>query len=105
MAYLWAAFAGFAKLFRAADEEAVKWFRRSIEFNRNYSLAHFYLAAALAQLGKLDEAHAVATAGLELDPTFTISRVRSSASSNNPVYLAERERGIEGMRKAGVPEG
>ena len=105
MAYLWAAFAGFAKLFRAADEEAVKWFRRSIEFNRNYSLAHFYLAAALAQLGKLDEAHAVATAGLALDPTFTISRGRSSAPSDNPVYLAERERGIEGMRKAGVPEG
>jgi hypothetical protein len=29
---------------------------------------------------------------------------RSSASSANPHYLAQRERLIEGMRKAGVPE-
>src|SRR6516164_8488194 len=99
MAYLWAAFAGFAKLFRAADEEAVKWLRRSIEFNRNYSLAHFYLAAALVQLGKLDEARAVAAVGLALNPTFTIRRVRSSAASDNPDYLSKRERAIDGMRE------
>ena len=79
--------------------------RRSIEFDRNYSLAHFYLAAALVQFGKREEAQAVATVGLALDPTFTIRRVRSSASSDDPVYLAARERAIEGMRKAGVPEG
>jgi len=84
--------------------KAVAWLRRSIEFNRNYSLAHFYLAAAFVQLGNLDEARAAATVGLALDPTFTIRRVRSSASSDDPIYLAARERAIEGMRKAGVPE-
>jgi len=104
LAYLWAAFAGMANLHLGKHEEALKWLRRSIEFDRNYSLAHFYLAAALVQLGKRDEARTAATVGLALDPTFTIRRVRSSASSDDPVYLAGRERAIEGMRKAGVPE-
>jgi tetratricopeptide (TPR) repeat protein len=104
-AYLWAFFAGLADIFLGKDGEAAAWLRRSIEFNRNYSLAHFYLAAALIHVGKLDEARAVAAMGLALDPTFTIRRVRSSASSDNPGYLAQRERAVESMRKAGVPEG
>jgi TolB-like protein/class 3 adenylate cyclase len=104
-AYLWAFFAGVAKIYLGKDGEAVAWLRRSIEFDRNYSLAHFYLAAALVLLGKHDEARAAATVGLTLDPTFTIRRVRSSASSDDPIYLAARERAIEGMRKAGVSEG
>jgi tetratricopeptide (TPR) repeat protein len=105
IAYIWAAFAGMAKLQLGRDEEAAAWLRRSIEFNRNYSTAHFFLAASLAQRRKLDEARTVAAVGLTLDPTFTIHRFRGTASSDNPVYLAGRERAIEGMRKAGVPEG
>ena len=45
---------GFAKLQLNADAEAVAWFRRSLEANRNYPIAHFGLAAALALLGSLD---------------------------------------------------
>jgi hypothetical protein len=63
------------------------------------------LAAALALLGSLDEARAAARAGLALDPSFTILRFRHGASSDNPTYLAARERIYEGMRMAGVPEG
>jgi TolB-like protein/class 3 adenylate cyclase/Flp pilus assembly protein TadD len=105
LAYIWAAFAGMAKLQLGRDEEAATWLRRSIEFNRNYSTAHLFLAASLAQRRELEEARAVAAVGLTLDPTFTIRRFRGTASSDNPVYLAGRERTIEGMRKAGVPEG
>ena len=63
LAYTWAVFAGMAKLHLGKDEEAAAWLRRSIEFNRNYSTAHFYLAASLAQRGKLDDARAVAAVG------------------------------------------
>jgi TolB-like protein/class 3 adenylate cyclase len=105
IAYIWAAFAGMAKLQLGRYEEAAAWLRRSIEFNRNYSTAHLFLAASLAQRGKLDEARTVAAVGLTLDPTFTIHRFRGTASSDNPVYLTGRESAIEGMRKAGVPEG
>jgi tetratricopeptide (TPR) repeat protein len=67
-AYMWMAFAGTAKLWLGADAEAVAWLRRSVEANRNNPLVHFYLAAALAHLGELDEASAAARAGLELQP-------------------------------------
>jgi TolB-like protein/class 3 adenylate cyclase len=103
-AYVWVAFAGMAKLFLGRNEEAVGWLRRSIEFNRNYSTAQFYLAAALAQCCKIDEARTAVQAGLALDPTFTIRRVRTGAASDHPTYLAQRERVNDGMRKAGVPE-
>ena len=66
-------------------------------------MAHFLFAAALALLGSLDEAQAVAKAGLTLDPGFTIRRYRANAVSDNPIFLAGRERAHEGMRMAGVP--
>jgi hypothetical protein len=54
----------------------------------------------------LDQARAAVQAGLALDPSFTIRRYRDiSAWSDNPTYRAGRERFIEGMRLAGVPEG
>ena len=51
--------------------------------------AYFHLAAALAQLGRLDEAHSAVKAGLALNPTYTISRVRAAwtAMSDDPTYL------------------
>jgi hypothetical protein len=59
----------------------------------------------LALLGSLDEARAAAQAGLALDPSFTLRRFRDGAATDNPIYLAARERTYEGMRMAGVPEG
>ena len=103
--YFWMTFAGVAKLQLGRDEEAVSWFRRGIETNQNFPPAHFYLAAALAHLGQLDEAQAAVKAGLALDPAFTLSRFRAGAASDNQTYLEQRERVIEGMREAGALEG
>ncbi|MBR0939167.1 adenylate/guanylate cyclase domain-containing protein [Bradyrhizobium jicamae] len=103
--YVWSAFVGLAKFWQGADAEALVWLRRSLEANRNYPLAHFYLAAVLAHVGELDEARATAQAGLALNPSFTIRRYRTNSPSNHPVYLAGRERLIGGLRMAGVPEG
>ena len=66
----------------------------------------FWLGAALAQLGRLDEAHSAVKAGLALNPTFAVSRARASwtARSDDPTYLAQLEPILEGMRKAGMPE-
>jgi tetratricopeptide (TPR) repeat protein len=105
VAHGWMFIAGAAKLYLGRDEEAVAWLRRSAETNRNYPVTHFFLAAALAQLGRMSDARVALKAGIALDPTFTIRRFRAGASSDNPTYLAEREHVYEGMRKAGVPEG
>jgi TolB-like protein len=107
VAHRWMAAGGIAKAQVGADAEAVLWMRRGLDANRNFALAHFYLAAVLVRLGELDEARAAVQAGLALDPSFTIRRYRdaTNARSDIPTFLAWRERHIEGMRLAGVPEG
>ena len=94
MAYLWLNVAGMAKLHFGSYEEAVAWFRRSVEANRNYPLAIFHLAAALAQLDQLDEAQSAVKASLALNPAFAISRAHASrkARTDDPTYLAGLER-------------
>jgi TolB-like protein/Flp pilus assembly protein TadD len=105
MAYVWMAHVGVAKNHLGSWEQAVAWCRRSIEANRNYSFAYVMLAAALAQLGRLDEARSAAKAGLALMPTLTISRGRAFWTvSDDLTYLAQLEPIVEGVRKAGVPE-
>jgi TolB-like protein/Flp pilus assembly protein TadD len=103
--YRWMMFVGSAKFQLGADAEAVAWYRRGIEANRNHPVGHLFLAAALTRLGALDEAKAAVRAGLALDPSFTIRRMRVNVPSDNPAFLAGRERMYEGMRLAGVPEG
>jgi len=103
--YIWSLFIGLAKFWQGADAEAIVWLRRSIEANRNHPGAHFNLAAALALVGELDEARATVQAGLALNPSFSIRRYRTNSPSSHPMYLPGRERVIEGMRSAGVPEG
>jgi tetratricopeptide (TPR) repeat protein len=101
----WMVWVGFAKLQLSADAEAAAWLRRGLEVNRNFSIGHLHLAAALAWLGELAQARAAGQAGLALDPSFTIRRLRVSALDDNPTFLAGRERIYEGMRLAGLPEG
>jgi TolB-like protein/Tfp pilus assembly protein PilF len=103
VAYRWMNHAGVSKLLLGADEDAVTWFRRSIEANRNHVIAHFHLAAALGLVGEADEAGLVARTALALDPKFTALRYRLGAPSDNPTYLAGRERIYEGLLKAGIP--
>ena len=95
-AWLWLHFAGAAKMTLGANEEAVALFRRSIEINRTAPLTHFFLAATLANLDKLEEAQSEVKAGLALDPGFSIRRFETGGGGGLP---------LEGMRKAGVPEG
>jgi TolB-like protein/class 3 adenylate cyclase/Flp pilus assembly protein TadD len=105
LAWAWMAFVGIAKLYVGRDEEAVVWLNRSIEMNPSAPIVQFYLASALARGGRLEEAREAARAGLELNPSFTLARFRCIAFSDNPAYLAGRERVYEGLRRAGVPEG
>jgi hypothetical protein len=104
-AYRWLLFAGTAKFQLSADAEAVGCWLRSLEANRNYSSTHLLLAAAHALVSSPDQAKAAAKAGSALDPSFTIRRFRNGALSDNPTYLAMRERIYKGLRMAGVLEG
>ena len=105
-AFSWMNIAGVAQSYLAADEAAACWFRRSIEINRNVApFVHFFLAAALAHLERIEEARASIRAGLAVDPNFTVLQFRANTPTDNPTCLAQRERIIEGMRKAGLSNG
>jgi TolB-like protein/class 3 adenylate cyclase len=100
----WTHILGFTKLILGADAEAVVWLRRCLEANRNYPIAHFQLSAALALFGSLEEARAAVRAGLALDPTFSIRRMRGIVVSDDPTFHSGSRRVRDGMRLAGVPE-
>jgi predicted ATPase len=104
MAHLWYYAAGAAKLCLGCDEEAVVWLRQAVAASP-WPIARFTLAAALALQGKTAEAKSAAAAGLAVNPYFTIRGYKIGALSDNPTYLAQRERIYEGLRRAGVPEG
>jgi TolB-like protein/DNA-binding SARP family transcriptional activator len=101
----WLVIAGIAQLYLGSDEKAVTCFRRSIEISRNHPAAQYYLAGALAVLGRLEEARRAVRAAIAVHSDFTVSRFRAGAASDNPRYLAARERLCLGMLRAGVPEG
>ena len=104
-AFSWMNTAGVAKSYLGADEDAASWFTRSIEVNRNVApFVHFYLAAALAHLERIEEARASVQAALALEPDFTLSHFNANAPTDHPIALVQRARIAEGMRKAGLPE-
>jgi hypothetical protein len=52
----------------------------------------------------MEEARSEVALGLSLDREFTIAKFESAAWNDNPIFLAQRARLIDDMRRAGVPE-
>jgi len=104
-AYQWFGWIALSKLFLGAYDEAIEWCGRSIGANRNFPMLRFAFAAALALQSRVDEAQEHVKAGLAMLPSFTVRWHRATPNSDNPIYLAARERVAEGLLKAGVPEG
>ena len=77
-AFYWRYFVATSKIVLGRYEEAIVWLGRSIEDNRNNPMSHLLLAAALALLGRVDEAQLAAKAALALNPQFSIARYRSA---------------------------
>jgi tetratricopeptide (TPR) repeat protein len=104
MLAIWHLFVGGANLHLNRIDRALQELQRSVDINPNDALARLYLAAALALAGRTGEAADAAAVGIARMPSFTIGRFRAQARSDNPTYLAQRERIMAGMRAAGVPE-
>jgi Flp pilus assembly protein TadD len=68
MDYNWMNIAGIAKNHVGLYGQAVSWFQRPIEANRNYPHTYFVLGVALALIGQLDEARRSVRAGHALIP-------------------------------------
>ena len=73
--------------------------RRSVQLNPRFSVCHAFLAAALAALGRIDEARAEGQRVLTLEPTFTINRFLAVAGFEVAVF----NQLSEAWRAAGLP--
>jgi adenylate cyclase len=73
--------------------------------NQDSWFEHSLLAAAYAQIGKLDRAAAEKDRLLRLRSWFSIADDKASQLSDNPTYLQQTEMHFyAGLRKAGIPE-
>lgn len=104
-AHRWMSSVGLAKLHLQEYEEAAKWFDGALKRNPNSPFAKFFLATALAYLGREDQARSAAKEGLALDPAFTIRRFKFHPLRGSTSFIEGSKRIVRGLRMAGVPEG
>ena len=93
-------------------DQAIEWARRAIAINPNHDVfAHVRLIAALALSGYESEAHEALQRYLSRPTTepktiaaWKVLRARFVNERSDPRFLELSDRGIEGLRKAGMPE-
>jgi TolB-like protein/DNA-binding winged helix-turn-helix (wHTH) protein len=100
---VWHSYAGVADFFLGRVDPAIDRLRKALDLNPRRELDYFYLATALAETGQAREHAAVLEAGRRLAPNFSIGKYLSESRSDHPVYVAQRARIVEAMRKAGIP--
>jgi TolB-like protein len=100
--WAWAAFDAQAMghFHRGRYEEAAHAAYRSVQANPAHSITYVQLGAALAKLGRLEEARAAAARVLELHPTFRYSRQFAGVNCA-PALAASLG---DALRAAGLPE-
>lgn len=85
---------------RGRYEEACRAAYRSVQANPRHSITHVQLAAALAKLGRLQEARTTAARVLELHPTFRYGRQFQGVNCASALAASLGE----ALRTAGLPE-
>lgn len=90
-----------AYTFAADYERAAQIGRRSVRANPDFTNGYKPLLAALGHLGLIEEAASYRERLLALEPGFCL---RSFAATYPFQRSQDRERYVEGLRKAGVPE-
>jgi adenylate cyclase len=86
-------------------EQAIEWCGKSIAGNPQYWFAYVDLAAANAWASHDQEAKEAAAQLRKLNPNFTTRTWASIHWSDDPTFNAQYSRIVEGLRKAGIPEG
>jgi adenylate cyclase len=81
-------------------QEAAAWVRQAINQNRDYLVPYRLLATSLALLGRVEEAHAALPGLLAVAPGYTLA----DAAAHTAFRGSVRERYLQGLRLAGLPE-
>jgi tetratricopeptide (TPR) repeat protein len=99
---LWEFYAGFSLYLLRRYDEALSRLNRVVERTPKFSHSHMILACAYIELDQLDDARGAIKTVLEIKPQFTVEE----AARILPFRLDEdRNRILDGLRKAGLPEG
>jgi adenylate cyclase len=85
------------------DDAAIEWCRRSVALSP-FWISYVDLASAYAWTGRNTEAQGAVIELRKLMPNYTVDRWAHTRFSDNPVFLSQFQRIIEGLRKAGLPE-
>jgi hypothetical protein len=87
------------------DRKALEQSKRSAAANPKSAGALTLQAAALALLGREDEARTALAVRLQFGPPgLTITTIKEGSQSDYPEYSRLMERYYEGLRQAGLPE-
>jgi adenylate cyclase len=86
-------------------DKAIDWCQKSVATDARFWIPYLDLAAAYGWLGRGAEAKAAVASLHKLMPGYTVQQWANSKWSDDPQFLREDAQLIEGLRKAGLPEG
>jgi adenylate cyclase len=85
---------------------SIEWCEKALANNvKERGIALAYLAVANAWAGHDKEAKDAVAELRKVDPAFTVQTWAGFRPSDDPTFKAQFVRILEGLRKAGVPEG
>jgi adenylate cyclase len=93
--------AGIAYYLLKEYSEAHRWLREATGRAPNHQYGHAFLAAAYAQLGRVENARAEAAEVLRVNPKYTIGTQKQVSILKR---AEDSDHLIDGLRKAGLPE-
>ncbi len=99
--YMWNIGITLANFAAERYEDCVEAAERAVLLQPNFYGGHFIQAAALAHLGRIEEARQAVQRALEVMPRLTLKN-----TARNPMFVRERdvEQMLDGLRQAGVPD-
>jgi len=93
--------AGIAYYLLKEYQEAQRWLREATGRAPNHQYGHAFLAAAYAQLGRVEDARAEAAEVLRVNPQYTLGTQKQVSILKR---AEDSDHLIDGLRKAGLPE-
>jgi class 3 adenylate cyclase/TolB-like protein/Tfp pilus assembly protein PilF len=91
--------------FLAQWEQAIEWCEKAVTSQPESPYARIHLAAANAWAGHDKEAREAVAQLQKVYPGFTVQKYAGLHFTDDPTFTAQRARIVEGLRKAGLPEG
>ena len=102
---LWQANVCYLHDYLAQWEQAIEWCEKAVASAPENLYAWVHLAAANAWAGHEKQAREALVQLQKVYPSYTVQTYAGTHYSDDPTFNAQRARIIEGLRKAGLPEG